>query len=277
MIAGSGVRRRYAVSRVEEPRGGPVLVYAIVLVEGTPLRRSGRLEGPKTLRSIGGERLRLVRLPAASVRHRGPTSSAAWRRVALRPDGAKAGRGTLAAVVSDRPRASASSANLRRYDRVMCELAARFPAILPARFGTVVEESELMFILSSRRAALGRALTRVRGRVQMTIRVLSRGDAEGRALAKAEEAGGGAVTGRDYLAGKARAGRAVAGFEPVRAAVSRWVRDERVERRGGVSSVYHLIPRSSTVAYQHAVQAASASTGLRLIVSGPWPPYAFAD
>jgi hypothetical protein len=158
----------------------------------------------------------------------------------------------------------------------MRELAARFPAILPARFGTVVEESELMFILSSRRAALRQALTTVRGRVQMTIRVLSRGDAEGRALAKAE-AGGGAVTGRDYLAGKARAGRAVAGFEPVRAAVSRWVRDERVDRRGGVSSVYHLIPRSSTVTYRRAVQAAAASTGLRLIVSGPWPPYAFAN
>ena len=223
------------MSRVEEIRGRAVLVYAIV----------GR--SPKTLRSIVGERLRVVR------------------------------RGTLAAVVSDRPLASASPANLRRYDRVMRELAARFPAILPARFGTVVEERELMFILSSRRAALGRALTTVRGRVQMTIRVLSHGDAEGRALAKAEEAGRGAVTGRDYLAGKARAGRAVAGFEPVRAAVSRWVRDERVERRGGVSSVYHLIPRSSTVAYRRAVQAAAASTALRLIVSGPWPPYAFAD
>ena len=222
-----------------------MLVYAIV----------GR--SPKTLRSIGGERLRIVRLPTGAL--------------------ANAGRGTLAAVVSDRPRASASPANLRRYDRVVRELAARFPAILPARFGTVVEEGELMFILSSRRAALGRALSMVRGRVQMTIRVLSRGDAEGRALAKAEEAGGGAVTGRDYLAGKARAGRAVAGFEPVRAAVARWVRDERVERRGGVSSVYHLIPRSSTVAYRRAVQAAAASTGLRLIVSGPWPPYAFAD
>ena len=212
-----------------------MLVYAIV----------GR--SPKTLRSIVGERLRVVR------------------------------RGTLAAVVSDRPLASASPANLRRYDRVMRELAARFPAILPARFGTVVEERELMFILSSRRAALGRALTTVRGRVQMTIRVLARATAEDRGIMPVPEEPAGAVTGRDYLAGKARAARAVAGFEPVRAAVARWVRDERVERRGGVSSVYHLIPRSSTVAYRRAVRTAAASSGLRLLVSGPWPPYAFAD
>jgi hypothetical protein len=235
-----------------------MLVYAIVRVKGTPLRRSGRQDGPaKTLRSIGGERLRVVRLPAGA--------------------SAKAGRGTLAAVVSDRSKVSSSPANLRRYDRVMHELAARFPALLPARFGTSVEEDELMFILSSRRASLARALTTVRGRVQMMIRVLPRGQAEDDAIAQAREEHAGAVTGRDYLARKARSARAVAGFEPVRAALARWVRDERVERRGNVSSVYHLIPRSSIGAYRRAVETAAASTGLRLIVTGPWPPYAFAD
>jgi hypothetical protein len=159
----------------------------------------------------------------------------------------------------------------------MHELAARFPAMLPARFDTFVDEDELMFILSSRRVSLARALTMVRGRVQMTIRVLPRGEADDRAIAQAGEERVGAVTGRDYLAGKARAARAVAGFEPVRAAVARWVRDERVERRAGVSSVYHLIPRSSTSAYRRAVRTSAASAGLRLIVTGPWPPYAFAD
>ena len=205
---------------------------------------SGR--SPRVFTTSSGERLRVVR------------------------------RGTLAAVVSDRSRASSSPANLRRYDRVIRELAARFPAILPARFGTSVDESELMFILSSRRASLARALTTVRGRVQMTIRVLPRGRAEDRSTAQTGEERARVVTGRDYLAGKARAARAVAGFEPVRAAVARWVRDERVERRGGVSSVYHLIPRSSAGVYRRAVHASAASAGLRLTVSGPWPPYAFA-
>ena len=171
---------------------------------------------------------------------------------------------------------SSSPANLRRYDRVVRELAARFPAMLPARFGPSVDENELTFILSSRRASLARALTTVRGRVQMTIRVFPRGEAEDRAIARSQDEPAAVVTGRDYLAGRARAARAVAGFEPIRAAVARWVRDERVERRGGVSSVYHLIPKSSADAYRRAVQAAAASAGLRLTVSGPWPPYAFA-
>ena len=213
-------------------------------------------QSPRMFTTSGGERLRVVRLPAGAL--------------------AKAGRGALAAVVSDRSRASSSPANLRRYDRVIRELAARFPAMLPARFGTSVDENELMFILSSRRTSLARALTTVRRRVQMTIRVFPRGQAEDRALAQSGEERASVVTGRDYLAGKARAARAVAGFEPVRAAVARWVRDERVERRGGVSSVYHLIPGSSADAYRRAVQTSAAAAGLRLTVSGPWPPYAFA-
>jgi gas vesicle protein GvpL/GvpF len=239
MIAGR------SVSRGREAPGKPVVVYALI---------SGR--SPKMFTTSRGERLRVVRLPAGAL--------------------AKAGSGMLAAVVSDRSRMSSSPANLRRYDHVMRELAARFPAMLPARFGTSVEEDELMFILSSRRASLARALTTVRGRVQMTIRVLARGVAEDRAIAQAGEERAGVVTGRDYLAGKARTARAVAGFEPVRAAVAKWVRDERVDRRAGVSSIYHLIPRSSAGAYRRAVHASAASAGLQLTVSGPWPPYAFA-
>ena len=184
-------------------------------------------------------------------------------------------RGTLAAVVSDRPGRSSSPANLRRYDRVVRELAVRFPALLPARFASSVDEHELMFILSSRRASLARALAMVRGRVQMTIRVLPAGEAKTRVTAEPVESAA-ALTGRSYLAGKARAARSVPGFEPIRKAVARWVRDERVERRGDVSSVYHLIPRSSADAYRRAVEASAVAAGLRLTVSGPWPPYAFA-
>ena len=87
------------------------------------------------------------------------------------------------------------------------------------------------------------------------------------------------LTGRDYLRHRARAAaaqRAVPGFEPVSNAVARWVRDERVEQRGGVSSVYHLVPRSSADAYRRAVRLSAAAAGLTAIVTGPWPPYAFA-
>jgi hypothetical protein len=184
------------------------------------------------------------------------------------------GRGAIAAVVSERlTPAKPTAANMRRYDRTMRDLAMRFPAILPARFGTVVSEDELTFILSSRRASLARALASVRGRVQMTIRVLT-------PVAEVPDAPPrlDGLTGRDYLTGKARAAaasRVVPEFAPIRRAVARWIRDERVDRRLGVASIYHLIPRASAAAYQRTAQTAARDAGIHLVLSGPWPPYAF--
>jgi hypothetical protein len=86
-------------------------------------------------------------------------------------------------------------------------------------------------------------------------------------------------SGTEYLKARAAAAASaheIAGFAPVRAAVRRWVRDERVERRGTVASVYHLIPRAQTVKYRRALEYAAREAGLRVMVSGPWPPYAFS-
>lgn len=182
--------------------------------------------------------------------------------------------GPIAVVAADRPGPSSpTAAHLRRYDRTMQELAERFPAILPVRFGTRMAEDELRFVLASRRRILARALAHVRKRAQMTVRVVRR------QAAREPDHTAPPLTGRDYLTNRARAAaaaRAVPGFEPVRNAVARWVRDERVEQRAGVASVYHLIPRSSADAYRRAAQTSAASSGLPAIVSGPWPPYAFA-
>src|SRR6185295_2902175 len=157
--------------------------------------------------------------------------------------------GAIAAVVSDGPAPRPTASTLQRYDRTLRELAARFPAILPARFGTAVSEDELLFILSSRRMSLARTLSSVRGRVQMTARVMTRAEA----VPRPEHTPGSVSSGRDYLVGKARdaaAARNVPGFDPIRRAVARWIRDERVDKRAGVSTVYHLIPRASVEAYR---------------------------
>lgn len=205
-------------------------VYAIV---------SGRASA--ALRARDGQRLRLIR-------HR-----------------------RLAAVVREASRTPAPTAvNLRRYDRAMQAVAKQFDAVLPARFGTCVSQEELIFILSSRRAAFVSALARVRARVQMTVRLMAD---EPRRSPPPDLS---SLSGADYLRARSRAA-AVPEFEPLRAAVSRWLRAERVERRGGVVTVYHLIPRSSADAYRGAVRAAAAVSGLHIVVSGPWPPYAFGS
>ena len=71
----------------------------------------------------------------------------------------------------------------------------------------------------------------------------------------------------------------IPGAEPLCAAVRKWVRAERIERhdRGRLTgSMYHLIPRGAPAAYRGALQRAALTADLTIVVSGPWPPYAFA-
>lgn len=91
---------------------------------------------------------------------------------------------------------------------------------------------------------------------------------------------GHAPSGQDYLRVRAAAlarEQALPSFRPLRDAVRRWVRDERVEKGGSVATVYHLVPRGSVAAYRRAVERAARKSGVRVLVTGPWPAYAFAD
>lgn len=190
--------------------------------------------------------------------------------------------GPVAAVVRDVARLPvASPAQVRLYERHMRELAQRFPALLPARFGTVMPPEELGFILSARRQDFQRALTHVRGRAQMTVRVVCH-DAKARRRRQSAAAirTAAAMSGREYLrerAHEAAAQRVVPGFEPVRAALARWICDERVEHHDSVSTIYHLIPRSSSARYQQTLRQAADAADLAAVVTGPWPPYAFTS
>lgn len=203
--------------------------------------------------------------------------------------------GAIAAVAGEIQHALRPSADtLRRYDGTVRRLAASLSAVVPARFGTrVADAEELRRALRARQHVLRRAVSRVRNRVQMTVRLIGEpaGDGEAAEIAAQRRRGRGepslatpaveaSESGTRYLRARADAVRRadeVAGVAAVRAAVQRWVRDERVERRGGVASVYHLIPGSAAAAYQRAALRAAADAGLRVVVTGPWPAYAFVD
>ena len=88
----------------------------------------------------------------------------------------------IAVVGYVRRRPAASARNLRQYAAVVESIAARVPAILPVRFGTTFDDlEELTLVLRSRKSALRQRVRAVRGRRQMTIRLVSEsgsGDAE---------------------------------------------------------------------------------------------------
>ncbi len=170
-----------------------------------------------------------------------------------------------------------SSANLRAYHQAMGRLADVVPALLPVRFGTTLQsETEVAMLLRARSASFTAALTRVRRRVQMTVRFVRRDDP--RADPEPTIADVSRSSGTAYLQSRARMAHRLAAWEPcaeLRRVAGRWIKAEVIEERNGVVSVYHLVPRSAAESYRRAVEAAAFSTQPR--VTGPFPPFAFAD
>ena len=177
-----------------------------------------------------------------------------------------------------------SVAHLRAQDRVVRRLARGHDAILPARFGSFARDArELRTVLRRRAVALSRALTRVRGTEQMNLRLLLRDNGMTRAQARAIPAPG---KGTRYL--RARAGHDLPVLAAVRSALARQsiIRAELVEVHAisphadnakPVVTIYHLIARGTSRKYRKTVRDTMArKRGASAVVSGPWPPYAFA-
>jgi Gas vesicle synthesis protein GvpL/GvpF len=187
--------------------------------------------------------------------------------------------GDLLAAVGEMPEPPAvSEATLRAHDAVVRRLADGVDAILPVRFGALLSESSLADVLHARARELSEALALVAGREQMTLRVL--GDAPAR-VAPAAEAPGDGGPGARYLAARRaewRRTHEAPELAPLRAVLDGLVRAERVTRHDApplLASVYHLIDRGAAAAYRTAVETAPASA-VRVVATGPWPPYAFA-
>jgi hypothetical protein len=180
----------------------------------------------------------------------------------------------FAAVEQMLERPSLSEAALRRQHEIVVALHVVADALLPARFGALVGREELNTVVRLRRSVLARALDRVRGREQMTIRIFGRPESSSRKTA--------ASSGAAYLRQRAAsvsprltgpAKRIAAGVAPLCTAQS-------VDAgRGEVQvTVHHLIRRGDAANYKRLVrsQAAALTPSPELAVSGPWPPFAFA-
>jgi Gas vesicle synthesis protein GvpL/GvpF len=189
--------------------------------------------------------------------------------------------GDLVAAVGDMADTPViNETTLRAHDAVVRRLADAVDAILPVRFGSLVAESSLAELLTARGRELRDALVLVAGREQMTLRVL--GEAPASPPAPPDDVESGDLgPGARYLAARRaewRRARAVPELAPLRPALEPLVRAERVTRHDApplLASVYHLIDRGADGAYRDTVERASQTT-VRVVVSGPSPPYAFA-
>jgi Gas vesicle synthesis protein GvpL/GvpF len=168
--------------------------------------------------------------------------------------------------------ADASEEAILAHARVVEELAAVNDAVLPARYpGRYDDDEALVGAITSRAAELREALDRVRGCVELGVRIVRHESGDDDPPA----------SGRDYmrrrLADVRGAERLAADLDT---AVGGLVREgtRAVTASGGlVLSAAYLLPRDAAGAFRAAVETlARDHPDLAYVCVGPWPPYSFA-
>jgi hypothetical protein len=201
--------------------------------------------------------------------------------------------GAVSAVVAECSGPELPSARaFRAHDATVRRIARLDPAVLPARFATVVDSERVLVKLLQRWSdELRDALALVDRHEQMTLRLFAaRAKHAGRA-GRAGQAGRGSLAfragetgalgpGTNYMQRRARehAAHEAPELEPLREAFGPIVAAEKIARhdRGPlVLTAYHLIPRGAASVYRRLLRRHAAALSIRAVSSGPWPPYAF--
>jgi len=157
---------------------------------------------------------------------------------------------------------------------------------LPFRFGTLVEEEQLRSYVKTHRQALKNRLAHVRGCAEMNLRLIGPRKNAPPAPERAQPLG----PGTKFLLDKRRE---LCGEEwrvEQTGELSTWladklgdlIRDEKIHLVPAESvllaKVDHLVDRVNIPQYREKMAKAIAERPeLRFMVSGPWPPYSFAN
>jgi hypothetical protein len=170
-------------------------------------------------------------------------------------------------------------AALRTQHGIVERIAGKVDAVLPTRFGSLVDLQELERVVALRRDAIRDGLDLVRGRHQMTVRLFDGGVRAPSVSAVRQRVD--AASGTDYLQKRRQAATARA-LPPTVTAISAAVKDivaaERSEPGEGrvAATVYHLVEHAAVDKYKERLTGLQSTLEpATLRISGPWPPFAF--
>jgi hypothetical protein len=169
---------------------------------------------------------------------------------------------------------------LKTHDALVAAVAHRVPAILPLRFGTLLELEEIEAALQDREEELAEAFALVRNRMQFTWRRRTPVAHKTAAAATARAVAGRITpgTGTAYLRRAARAASPSppAVFRICREKLRPLIVQERYQPATASlpDSLYHLVDRASAARYRLVAEKLASSTPA-LRVTGPWAPFAF--
>ena len=160
---------------------------------------------------------------------------------------------------------------------------------LPFRFGAVVTQAQLESFVTARHDALQQRLDLVRGCVEMSVKVIS-GAAGGELRPQEEQTNGlqdkpGTTfllqKRRELLGSEARAAEAQAIASWLHTQIGDVARETRVDTNLTdklLLATSHLVKRGDVEHYRARLKEARRERPeLNFLVSGPWPPYSFAN
>ncbi len=206
----------------------------------------------------------------------------------------------IAAVASplSTARVSPTEDNLWRHEAIVEALMAD-RAVLPVRFGTVLAgEAAVQAVLTAHYADFAADLDRVRGRVELGLRVLWEDEQMGRGAQEHRSEGDSPLhprpsapplsgSGRSYLLGRLEEERRVRAWRrqaetlaaelhtPLAQLAAENTQRVLVTPRLLLTAAY-LVERDQVGAFRQEVEGLSAAyPALCLLCTGPWPPYSF--
>ena len=194
--------------------------------------------------------------------------------------------GDFAVIVSeyDRTDAKLEEKHVLEHARVV-SVCFRTGTVLPFRFGTIFDTDDaLRQAVRANRRTFGQSVAKLRGKAEMHLKVLVKGDSLRQALAEVQLPD---TVGGDYLIKlrekasqdrerqtKARALSVQVHkmFNPLEEEIS----CKRVSSDGMLIDIAHLIDSKSIEKYQNRYSTAARQLkNCELVLSGPWPPYHF--
>lgn len=184
-------------------------------------------------------------------------------------------------------RVEPSAENLWRHEAVVEAVMKRCEAVLPVRFGmTFGDEAALDDAVARHASVLARGLDRVRGCVEMGVRVVSREAKQAEAIspntAPADQSGRAYMLARleDERRRRASQSRAEAMGDALDAALSPLARDgtrRLLPAPQVLLTAAYLIPRDASESFTSRTRSlADEHPDVRIVCTGPWPPYHFA-
>jgi hypothetical protein len=184
----------------------------------------------------------------------------------------------LAAIVSVVAAPPAPDEQVVMAHEVVVEALMQERTLLPVRFATCLpDEAAVRALLDSRAASFRANLTRLAGCVELSVRGLLRAPPEVPPVDTSNLS-----PGRAYIAQRRAEAQAQASIRTAAEAVHQQLTPLAQAAILGPSrgpllplNAAYLLPRTDIALFQAAVQRISADNALRLLCTGPWPPYSF--